>query len=44
MPYRCAKCRTEVQSVPEGLVRCPSCGHRIMYKLRDPLSKEVKTD
>jgi DNA-directed RNA polymerase subunit RPC12/RpoP len=44
MSYRCAKCGTEVTNVSEGLVRCPSCGHRILYKTRDPIAKEVKTD
>ncbi len=44
MPYRCAKCGVEVQNVYEGLVRCSSCGHRILYKVRDPIAKTVKAD
>lgn len=44
MAYKCAKCGTEVQNVYEGLVRCPSCGYRILYKLREPISKTVKAD
>jgi len=44
MAYKCASCKKEVQSIAEGLVRCPSCGHRILYKLRDPVAKTVKVD
>lgn len=44
MAYKCAKCGTEVQNVSEGLVRCPSCGHRILYKTREPISKTVKAE
>jgi len=44
MAYKCAKCSTEVTMVSEGLVRCPSCGHRVLYKTREPISKVVKTD
>jgi DNA-directed RNA polymerase subunit RPC12/RpoP len=44
MSYRCAKCGTIVQTIAEGLVRCPSCGHRILYKTRDPIAKTIKVD
>lgn len=44
MVYKCAKCGTEVQNVQEGLVRCPSCGYRILYKKREALAKVVKAD
>lgn len=44
MAYKCAKCGTEVTNVSEGLVRCPSCGHRVLYKTREPISKTVKAD
>lgn len=44
MAYKCAKCSTEVTNVSEGLVRCPSCGHRVLYKTREPISKTIKTD
>ncbi len=44
MAYRCAKCGTEVTNVAEGLVRCPSCGYRILYKTREPISKTVKAE
>jgi len=44
MTFRCAKCGVQVQSIEEGLIRCPSCGYRILYKLRDPLAKTVKVE
>lgn len=44
MAYKCAKCGTEVSNVSEGLVRCPSCGHRILYKTREPISKSIKAE
>jgi len=45
MPYVCAKCGREMTA--EDLkalpgVRCPYCGHRILYKARPPLIKKVK--
>jgi DNA-directed RNA polymerase subunit RPC12/RpoP len=44
MSYICGKCRTEVTTMFEGMVRCPSCGHRILYKTRDPILKEIKAE
>ena len=44
MPYACGKCGTEVASVAEGMVRCPSCGYRILYKKRESVAKTVKVD
>ncbi|MCX6801262.1 MAG: DNA-directed RNA polymerase subunit P [Candidatus Diapherotrites archaeon] len=42
MTFRCVKCGAEVMSVVEGTVRCPKCGYRILYKTREPISKELK--
>ncbi len=44
MGYRCGKCGTTVKSVEEGMVRCPSCGYRIIYKTREPVAKTIKAD
>ncbi len=44
MSYKCGKCGTEVSSVEEGLVRCPNCGFRIIYKTREPISKTIKVE
>ncbi|MFX0067694.1 MAG: DNA-directed RNA polymerase subunit P [Promethearchaeota archaeon] len=45
MPYICGNCRREI--TVEGLkslpgVKCPHCGHRILYKSRPPIVKKVK--
>jgi len=44
MGYVCEKCGVEVQSIVEGAVRCPSCGHRVLYKTREPITKIVKVE
>jgi len=42
--FICGKCRNEISSLFEGMVRCPSCGHRILYKARDSIMKEIKAE
>ncbi len=42
MAYRCAKCGNEFDELPKGMVRCPSCAYKIVFKTRDPLAKEIK--
>ncbi|MBT4870037.1 MAG: DNA-directed RNA polymerase subunit P [Candidatus Diapherotrites archaeon] len=44
MSYRCAKCGKEIENIEDGMVRCQSCGHRILYKKRDPIAKTIKVD
>jgi DNA-directed RNA polymerase subunit RPC12/RpoP len=44
MGYVCEKCGVPVQSIAEGLIRCPSCGHRVLYKTREPITKVVKVE
>ena len=44
MTYICGKCKAEISTLFEGMVRCPSCGHRILYKTRDSIMKEQKAD
>ena len=44
MVYKCANCGKEVTTIAEGMVRCPSCGYRVLYKLRDPIAKTIKVD
>ncbi|MHA1647706.1 MAG: DNA-directed RNA polymerase subunit P [Promethearchaeota archaeon] len=45
MEYVCAKCKTLITQ--ESLnqlpgIKCPACGHRILYKKRPPVIKKVK--
>ena len=44
MGYKCGKCGTEVNSIEDGMIRCPSCGFRIIYKTREPVAKTVQVD
>jgi DNA-directed RNA polymerase subunit RPC12/RpoP len=44
MGYKCGKCGKSVSTIEEGLVRCPSCGHRVIYKTRESVAKIVKVD
>ncbi len=44
MGYKCGKCGTKVTTIEEGMVRCPSCGYRIIYKTRESLAKTIKVD
>lgn len=43
--YMCSRCRkivdmNELFALPG--VRCPSCGYKILYKIRSSIVKEVK--
>ncbi len=42
MAYKCLNCGKKIESLPEGVVRCPVCGYRVVSKLRDNISKEIK--
>ncbi|HIH21900.1 MAG: DNA-directed RNA polymerase subunit P [Candidatus Diapherotrites archaeon] len=42
MVYKCGKCGTEIDSMPEGIIRCPNCANKIFYKQRAPIAKNVK--
>ncbi len=41
MSYKCGKCGCVVDFTPDGLVRCPSCAYKILYKTRQPVAKNV---
>lgn len=42
--YKCIKCGSELDSLPTGIVRCPSCAHRVFLKVRKPVAKTVKAE
>lgn len=42
--YRCQKCGNEFENVSEGIIRCPSCAHKVLYRKRDPIGKIVSAD
>jgi DNA-directed RNA polymerase subunit RPC12/RpoP len=44
--YICEKCGKKIDSTElVGLpgIRCPSCGHRILYKARSQIVHEIKS-
>ena len=40
--YVCPNCKRDVDFLPEGKVRCPHCGFRLLFKRRPPVVKTVK--
>lgn len=40
--YRCAKCGEEFASLPKGVIRCPRCAYKVLFKVRDPVTKQIK--
>ena len=42
MTYKCGKCGEMVKELPPGIIRCPACANKILYKTRDPIAKDIK--
>ncbi|MFH1586967.1 MAG: DNA-directed RNA polymerase subunit P [Candidatus Diapherotrites archaeon] len=43
MSYRCAKCGAVFDDTPKGgLIRCPACASKVLFKARDTVTREVK--
>ncbi|MCX8197904.1 MAG: DNA-directed RNA polymerase subunit P [Candidatus Micrarchaeota archaeon] len=44
--YICSnrKCNKKIESLDSKFTRCPHCGHRVLYKVRQPIAREVSTD
>ena len=40
--YKCAKCGEKFDKLPEGMIRCPSCAFKIIYKQRGPITKSIQ--
>jgi DNA-directed RNA polymerase subunit RPC12/RpoP len=40
--YKCGKCGKEIDSMAEGIVRCPVCAYKVLYKQRAPVTKTIK--
>jgi DNA-directed RNA polymerase subunit RPC12/RpoP len=39
---KCSTCGRLVDKLPEGRVRCPHCGSRVLLKMRPETVKKVK--
>jgi len=44
--YVCSnpKCKKRIESLDTKFTRCPYCGYRVLYKIREPVAREVSTD
>ena len=40
--YKCGNCGESFVQLPEGVIRCPKCAFKVLYKVRDPIAKELK--
>jgi len=40
--YKCSKCGKVVELGKEDPIRCPFCGHKILFKERPTAVKEIK--
>jgi DNA-directed RNA polymerase subunit RPC12/RpoP len=39
---KCSACGRQVEKLPEGRVRCPHCGSRVLLKVRPDVVRKVK--
>ncbi|MFH1239679.1 MAG: DNA-directed RNA polymerase subunit P [Candidatus Diapherotrites archaeon] len=39
--YRCSNCGEKCDTLSEGIIRCPKCASKVLYKIRDPIVKDV---
>ncbi|MEM3400136.1 MAG: DNA-directed RNA polymerase subunit P [Candidatus Micrarchaeia archaeon] len=44
MVHVCWKCRERIERLDSDYVHCPHCGCRVLFKERQPIAKDVKTD
>ncbi|RLG20193.1 DNA-directed RNA polymerase subunit P [Candidatus Micrarchaeota archaeon] len=42
--YTCWKCEEEIPELDPSFIRCPKCGSRILFKKRQPITRDIKTD
>jgi len=40
--YKCVKCGELFDSFAGNVVRCPACASKIIFKVRQPITKEIK--
>ena len=40
--YKCGKCGETFPELPKGVIRCPVCAHKVLFRVREPLTKELK--
>ncbi|MCX6770102.1 MAG: DNA-directed RNA polymerase subunit P [Candidatus Micrarchaeota archaeon] len=42
--YACPKCKKRIENLEAKTTRCPYCANRVIYKIREPVAREVSTD
>ncbi len=40
--YKCGKCGKLIEKTPEENVRCPVCAYKVLYKVRQPVTKTTR--
>lgn len=40
--YKCGKCGEKFDKLPRGMIRCPVCAYKVLFKIREPVTKKVK--
>ncbi len=40
--YKCIKCAEVFDDFPKGVIRCPACAYKIVFKVRDQVAKTIK--
>jgi DNA-directed RNA polymerase subunit RPC12/RpoP len=41
MRYKCAKCGEVSDGFPQGVIRCPNCAYKVLFKERMPVTKTI---
>jgi len=39
--YKCGNCGELLKTLPQGIIRCPVCAYKVLYKVREPITKEL---
>jgi DNA-directed RNA polymerase subunit RPC12/RpoP len=42
--YVCWKCRENIKSLDQAFIRCPKCGSRVLFKERQPITRDISTN
>lgn len=40
--YKCAKCGEVFDKLPKRVIRCPKCAYKVLFKTREPVTKQIK--
>jgi len=42
--YVCWKCKESLKELDPSFIRCPKCGSRVLFKERQPITRDIRTD